>query len=252
MTTLQKILIGVGIALVIFLAFYFTIKHYKNINEELLLELNKKGELIKYSDSLQSYTAYINTKRADSLIALNSDLAAALKEAKGKTELVYVYNTETKYVNLSATTSWDTTIDKQFATRTALYDDKWIKFKSTYRTKFPYEFMIDSINILDSLVLVQTIDSFGRKTIYVKNKNPYTHINDLQAFVDPKVITNTILDKEYWEWMLSYTYTPGIKTTNVLMGVYSPFGIGIVGGYSNIPQNFSLNYNFGLSFIKKF
>ena len=252
MTTLQKILIGIGIALIIFLAFYFTIQHYKNNNEELLLELNKKGELIKYSDSLQSYTAYINTKKADSLIALNSDLAAALKEAKGKTELVYVYNTETKYVNLLATTSWDTTVDKQFATRNAFYNDKWLQFKATYRTKFPYEFMIDSINIPDSLILVQTISKYGRKTLYVKNHNPNIHINNLEAIIEPEVITNTVLDKDHWQYFLGYTYTPGIKTTNALIGVFTPFGVGIIGGYNNIPQEFKNNYNFGLGYTKNF
>lgn len=252
MTTLQKILISFGIALIIFLAFYFVIKHYKNVNESLLIELNKKGELIKYSDSLQAYTAYINTKRADSLIALNSDLATALKEAKGKTELVYVYNTITKYKDIPVNTYWDTTVDKQYATRSAIYDDKWLKFKAVYRVKFPYEFNIKNIEIPDSLILVQTVNSFGRKTLYVKNHNPNVKINNLEALVEPTVITNTVLDKDHWRWLTAYTYTPGSKVTNAILGVFSPIGLGVIGAYSNIPEEFKLNYSIGLGYSKNF
>jgi hypothetical protein len=249
MTTLQKILITAGLILIIFLGFYFTIKYYKDINESLLLELNKKGELIKYSDSLQSYTAYINNKKADSLIALNTDLVAALKEAAGKTELVYVYNTITKYVNVPVATFPDSTTADQ---RLAIYKNKWLNFKATYKIKAPYDFNINNIEIPDSLILVQTISKTGRKTLYVKNHNPYVKINNLEALVEPETITNTVLDEDHWRWMLSYTYSPGLKTTNALVGVYSPFGIGVIGGYSNISKNFNENYNFGLSFIKKF
>lgn len=249
MTLLQKILIITGICLIIFLGFYFVIKHYKNINESLLLELNKKGELIKYSDSLQSYTAYINTKRFDSLIALNSDLSEALKDAKGKTELVYVYNTITKYIDVPVNTFPDTTTVDQ---RIALYNDKWLKFKATYRIKTPYDFNINNIEIPDSLILVQTINSFGRKTIYVKNHNPHVRVNGLEALVEPNVITNTVLDKDHWRWLVAYTYTPGSKVTNALIGVFAPFGVGVVGGYSNIPNEFKLNYNLGLGYSKNF
>ena len=249
MTTLQKILITIGICLIIFLGFYFTIKYYKDINESLLLELNKKGELIKYSDSLQSYTAYINNKKADSLIALNTDLAAALKEAAGKTELVYIYNTITKYVNVPVSTFPDSTTAYQ---RLAIYKNKWLNFKATYRIKTPYDFNINNIEIPDSLILVQTISKTGRKILYVKNHNPYVKINNLEAFVEPKTITNTILDKDHWRWLLAYTYTPGIKVTNAMLGVFSPLGIGAVVGYSNIPNEFKSNYSLGLGYSKNF
>ena len=97
------------------------------------------------------------------------------------------------------------------------------------------------------MFLVQSRTTDGRVRVYLRSTNPYIRIDDLQTYVSPAVvIRNRIIHKPNWSLTAATTYTPGTGRFGVDLGVYSPQGIGIVGGLYNLLTEPGKNYHIGL------
>jgi hypothetical protein len=232
--------ISLLIAIAILILFGYGVQNCKR--EPKLTREDSIGVYTKVNDSLHAYLGAVSHK-FDSLLQANSDLQVALKKAKDVPEVITVFKTQTIVREVKVSTNPDTLPGQ----RIAFYDDSHLKFKATYGVTEPYSFIINSIDIPNNMFLIQSRTTDGRVRVYLRSTNPYIRVDDLQTYVSPAVvIRNRTVYKPNWSLTAATTYTPGTGRFGVDLGVYSPQGIGVVGGLHNLLTEPEKNYHIGL------
>lgn len=222
---------------------------------DAILEMNKIGESVKINENLWRTTAYILPKKLEEIINANSELAKLIESRKEKVIMGTTYKTSTQLSNIPVETYKDS-VAPEWRIASIVEPNGYYDFLAKYQIKDPWKFNIEKFNVPDSITIVQTKQPSGRISVYVKNTNPYIHIKDAETLIDPVLITNTktIIEKN-WKYQVSALVNPNNKNTDINAGIYTPFGLGIVTGYSfykdrEFLPNIGDNFKIGLSFLK--
>jgi hypothetical protein len=254
-TILQYVIIGLLVVVSIY-QFY----QNRQLNAQLgnaIIEMNKIGESIKISENLWRTTAAINEEKLNNLVNSSDAIKKLIAERNERILSGTGFKTNTLIENVSIPT---TTTDSNSQYRTASYKEPngYWEFLAKYQIQKPFNFSLEKLSLNDSYKIIQTKQPSGRISVYVENTNPFVHIDSAFTFIDPILITQTkesIVYKSAWQYQFSALVNPNSKNTDIHAGIYAPFGLGIIAGYSiykdkEFIPNIGDNFKIGISFLK--